>query len=38
MRDNADYNVSFEATEDKIAPYIEPTRQLIDKIKASVLR
>lgn len=33
MRDNADYNLFFEANEEKIAPYIEPTRQLIDKIE-----
>ena len=33
MRDNADYNCFFEATEEKLSPYIEPTRQLIDKIK-----
>ena len=33
MRDNADYNCFFEATEEKLNPYIEPTRQLIEKIK-----
>ena len=33
MRDNADYNWFFEATEEKLNPYIEPTRQLIEKIK-----
>lgn len=38
MRDNADYNVSFEATEEKIAPYIEPTRNLIDKIESFINR
>ena len=32
MRDNADYNLFFEANEEKIRPYIEPTRQLIEKI------
>ena len=32
MRDNADYNLFFEANEEKITTYIEPTRQLIDKI------
>ncbi len=32
MRDNADYNLFFEANEEKITPYIEPTRQLIEKI------
>ena len=33
MRDNADYNCFYEATEEKLTPYIEPTRQLIEKIK-----
>ncbi|MBO4673125.1 MAG: HEPN domain-containing protein [Bacteroidaceae bacterium] len=33
MRDNADYNCFYEATEEKLSPYIEPTRQLIEKIK-----
>ena len=33
MRDNADYNLFFEANEEKIAPYIEPTRQFIEKIE-----
>ena len=33
MRDNADYNCFYEATEEKLNPYIEPTRQLIEKIK-----
>ncbi|MBR6031974.1 MAG: HEPN domain-containing protein [Bacteroidaceae bacterium] len=33
MRDNADYNLFFEATEEKIAPYIKPTKQLIEKIE-----
>lgn len=32
MRDNADYNCFFEANEEKLLPYIEPTRQLISKI------
>ncbi len=32
MRDNADYNCFFDADEEKLRPYIEPTRQLIDKI------
>lgn len=36
MRDNADYNIFFEANEEKIAPYIEPTRQLIEKIKTYI--
>lgn len=36
MRDNADYNLFFEASEEKIAPYIEPTRQLIEKIKTHI--
>jgi hypothetical protein len=33
MRDNADYNCFFDADEEKLSPYIEPTRQLIEKIK-----
>ena len=33
MRDNADYNCFFEADEEKLSPFIEPTRQLIEKIK-----
>ena len=33
MRDNADYNCFFETDEEKLTPYIEPTRLLIDKIK-----
>ena len=32
MRDNADYNCFYEADEEKLAPYIAPTRQLIDKV------
>ena len=37
MRDNADYNLFFEANEEKITPYIEPTRLLIDKIAEFVI-
>ena len=33
MRDNADYNCFFEANEEKLQPYIEPTRLLLEKIK-----
>ena len=33
MRDNADYNCFYEADEEKLSPYIEPTRMLIQKIK-----
>ena len=33
MRDNADYNCFFEADEEKLSPFIEPTQQLIEKIK-----
>lgn len=36
MRDNADYNLFFEATEEKIAPYIVPTRELINKIESFI--
>ena len=38
MRDNADYNLSFEATEEKIKPYIEPTRKMIERIETYILR
>jgi len=33
MRDNADYNCFFEADEENLKPYLEPTRSLIEKIK-----
>lgn len=33
MRDNADYNCFYEADEEKLSPFVEPTRMLIDKIK-----
>ena len=33
MRDNADYNCFFEADEEKLSPFVEPTRMLIEKIK-----
>ncbi|MCR5533724.1 MAG: HEPN domain-containing protein [Bacteroidaceae bacterium] len=33
MRDNADYNCFFEADEEKLKPFIEPTKQLIEKIE-----
>ena len=33
LSDNADYNLFFEANEEKISPYIEPTRLLIEKIE-----
>ena len=37
MRDNADYNLFFEANEEKITPYIEPTRQLMRQGDSCVL-
>ena len=37
MRDNADYNCFFEADEEKLKPFLEPTRLLIEKIKQYVL-
>ena len=37
MRDNADYNCFFEADEEKLQPYIEPTRLLIEKIKQYIV-
>ena len=36
MRDNADYNCFFDANEEKISPYIEPARMLIEKIEAYI--
>lgn len=33
LREKSDYNCRYEATEEDIAPKIEPTRQLIDKIR-----
>lgn len=33
MRDEADYNLYFNACEAKIAPYIKPTQLLIEKIE-----
>ena len=38
MRDNADYNCFYEANEEKIVPYINPTLQLIEKIKAYIAK
>ena len=32
IRNNSDYNCSYEATEEEIKPLIEPTKQLIDNI------
>ena len=32
LRNNSDYNCSFDATEEEIKPLIEPTRQLIEDI------
>ena len=33
LRENGDYNCFIEVTREDIEPFIEPTRQLIDKIK-----
>ena len=33
LREKADYNCTYNATEKDIAPKIEPTRQLIEKIE-----
>ena len=38
MRDNADYNCFFEADEEKLSPYLEPTQKLIEKIKQYIVR
>ena len=32
LRNNSDYNCSFDATEEEIKPMVEPTRQLIEDI------
>ena len=32
IRNNSDYNCSFNATEEEINPLVEPTRQLIEEI------
>ena len=32
LRNNSDYNCSFDTTEDEIKPLIEPTKQLIEEI------
>ena len=37
MRDNADYNCFFDADEEKLSPYIEPTRQPSAPSAVSVL-
>lgn len=36
MRDKADYNCSFDATEQLVEPLIEPTRRLIETILRQV--
>lgn len=33
MRENADYNCSYDVSEEEVLSRIEPTRQLIEKIK-----
>ena len=33
MRDNADYNCFYEAGEENVVTHLEPTKQLIEKIK-----
>ena len=33
MRENADYNCSYDVSEDEILSRVEPARQLIEKIK-----
>ena len=33
MRENADYNCSYDVSEEEVVERIEPTRQLIEKIK-----
>ena len=36
LREKADYNCTYNATEKDIAPKIEPTRHLIDKIEKHI--
>lgn len=38
MREANDYNCAFMATEEDIAPWMEPTKQLIDTISTMVAR
>lgn len=36
LREKADYNCYFEADEEKLTPYIEPTRQILAKINSYI--
>jgi Uncharacterized conserved protein related to C-terminal domain of eukaryotic chaperone, SACSIN len=36
MRDKADYNCSFDATEQLVEPLFEPTRQLIETVLSQI--
>lgn len=38
MRDNADYNLFYEANEEKVFPYIEPARRFVEKIEKYINR
>ena len=38
LREKADYNCAYNATEKDIAPKIEPTRKLIEKIEKYIIR
>jgi len=38
MRENADYNCSYDVSEEEIVARVEPTRQLIDKIKRIITK
>lgn len=38
LREKADYNCTYTATEKDIAPKIEPTRQLIEKIERYIYK
>ena len=37
-RDNADYNLFYEANEEKVFPYIEPARRFVEKIEKYINR
>ena len=38
LREKSDYNCSYNASENDIAPKIEPTRQLIEKIEKYIYK
>ena len=36
MRNNSDYNCSYDATQQEIEPMIEPAKRLIDKVSSYI--